>query len=156
MLYSIGVPIEGPVVKLEYGSPGIILHDRSKLEYFRPWLLSSSHYSFNSTSNLVSVGKTSVYRAFDSCAAGPMVGPIVSLGLDTAFLKYANNVLKEIVGSALMYLMQQDEPNPNKIACHMYAKRMIQNKLQYGPLMGGANTHFFWRISSLKSIFIFY
>ena len=51
-----------------------------------------------------------------------MVGPIVSLGLDTAFLKYANNVLKEIVGSALMYLMQQDEPNPNKIACQYVCK----------------------------------
>ena len=85
MLYGNGVPIEGPMVKLEYGSPGIILHDPCKLEYFRPWLLSNSHYSFNSTSNLVSVGNTSVYRAFDSCAAGPMVGPIVSLGLDTAF-----------------------------------------------------------------------
>ena len=108
MLYGIGVPIEGPVVKLEYGSPDN-LHDPCKLEYFRPWLLSKSHYSFNSTSNLVSV-KHICIPSFDSCAAGPMVGPIVSLGLDTAFLKYANNVLKEIVGSALMYLMQQDEP----------------------------------------------
>ena len=114
-----------------------------------------SHYSFNSTSNLVSVGNTSVYRAFDSCAAGPMVGPIVSLGLDTAFLKYANNVLKEIVGSALMYLMQQDEPNPNKIACHMYAKRMIQNKLQYGPLMGSAKYAFLLENQFLKNPYLF-
>ena len=40
LLYGYGVPIEGPMVKLEYGSPGIILHDSCSLDYFRPWLLS--------------------------------------------------------------------------------------------------------------------
>ena len=36
-----------------------------------------------------------IYKHYESCTAGPTVGPIVALGIDTKFLSYANNVLKD-------------------------------------------------------------
>ena len=118
------------------------MHGDCTFNHIKAWLPTFSHTSFPKSSNLLSINNASIYRHYGACTAGPNVGPIVSLGMNTTYLAYTNNILKEIIGNALYFLLQHTARSSENEKCKLYSKHMARNDIQYGPLLSSATYAF--------------